>query len=432
MSKLPQNAKNLWEVVKRWKQPLIAFAIGQPAIQLLNVATGFFLLRWMTVEHYAQFGVAFAFQSTVAMLADLGFSSSILALAGSQAKDPNILGRYLRSARHYRMVLVVVIGMLFAACFPIITASHGWSATTRLSLLASILVAVFVQGWSMYQSPLLAHRQIAALYRPQIVSAGLRLLLSGLCHLVHSINGIAASWLGTMALTMSGAAIRHRARAYVNEPPHPDPTANSEMLRYLAPLMPGVIFTAFQSQIQIAIITIFGSTTNIAEVAALGRLAQLFGILAAFNGVIIGPYIAGLRMTHLRKRYCLILSATGLLAGALVLVAFTMPAPFLWLLGPRYSNLGPEVGWMVFASSISYIGGVMWTMHAARKWVYWWGTILYISLLLAAQVGGVLWLDLGSTHGVVIFGVVTAVASLLVHVFTCFLGFFKESKLQTS
>lgn len=416
------------EVVARWKQPLLAFAVGQPAIQLLNLATGFFLLRWMTVEHYAQFGVAFAFQCTVAMLADLGFSSSILALAGTRAKDPEVLGRYMRSARHYRMILVVVVGFIFAACFPLITASHGWSVGTKFSLLTSILVAVCVQGWSLYNAPLLAHRQVASLYRPQITASSFRLVTSGLFHLVNCMNGVAASWLGTMALAMSGMAIRHRARGLIKEPLHADPIANREMIRYLAPLMPGVVFTAFQSQIQIAIITFFGSTQNIAEVAALGRLGQLFGILAAFNGVIIGPYVAGLPASHLRRRYFVILAATMLIAVVLAVFSFAVPAPLLWLLGPRYSNLGPEVGWVVLGSSLSYVGGVMWTMHAARKWVFWWATATYIGTLVAVQIVAVIWLDLSSTRGVVFFGAVTSAAVVIVQIFNGAYGFISDSR----
>jgi O-antigen/teichoic acid export membrane protein len=401
----------------------VTFALGQPAIQLVSIATGFLLLRWMPVEHYAQFGVAFAFQSTVAMLADLGFSSSILALAGTRATDPEVIGRYLRSARHFRRILVGVVGLVFAVAFPLITAGQPWGFAAKAWILASILTAVVVQGWSMYQAPLLAHRMIGHLYQPQIAVGFIRLGLSALLHLAHVLTGVGASWLSTLALAVNGGWMRYSARRLVSEPPRPDPVANREMLRYLAPLMPGVVFSAFQSQIQIAIIIYFGTTQNIAEVTALGRLGQIFGILVAFNSVIVGPYIAALPATRLRGRYIIILFGSFLVAGCLSVIAFALPSPLLWLIGPRYANLGPEVGWVVLASSVSYVGGVMWTMHASRKWVFWWGTVLYITLLLAAQIGGAVWLDLSSTRGVVLFGVVTAFATLGVHIFTALYGF---------
>lgn len=397
---------------RRWKGPLLGFAVGQPALQIVNLLTGLLLLRWMSVEHYAQFGVAFAFQSTVAMLADLGFSSSILALAGDRAKDPEILGKYVRSARHFRFILVCVVGLVFALCFPWLTAKHDWGAAAKVSILASILCAVSVQGWSMYQAPLLGYRLIARLYQPQIAAGGLRLALSGLLHVSQSLTGVAASWLGTLALGISGWWIKRRASDLVKEPTKSDPAANREMLRYLAPLMPGVIFTALQTQISMGIITVLGTTQNIAEVAALGRLGQVFGILSAFNGVIIGPYFASLPINTLVIRYLQVFSLAVILAAIISVFAFLSPTPFLWLLGQKYVNLKEAVGWVILSSCISYVGGVMWSIHAARKWVYWWATILYISLVVCAQILGAMLLDLKTTIGVMHFGVISATSVL--------------------
>lgn len=414
--------------LKKWGAPLLSFAIGQPAVQLVNLLTGFLLLRWLSIEHYAQFGVAFAFQSTLGMLADLGFSSSILALAGERARDPEVVGRYVRSARHFRFWLAVCLGCVFALAFPLITREQPWSFFTKSALLASILVAVAVQAWALYQAPLLAHREISAVYRPQIVGGALRLGLSGLLHVLHGLSGVAASWIGTLALGISSWWTRRLGRPLLCEPETSDPQANREMLRYLAPLIPGVVFTAFQSQISVVIITIFGSTQNVAEVAALGRLGQLFGILAAFNGVIVGPYVAAMTKQQCRSRYFMILGTAALIAVLVSVLAFLFPSPLLWILGPRYQNLSDEVGWVVLTACIGYVGGVMWTMHAARKWVFWWSTFLYITLVISAQVIGALFLDLGSTRGVILLSVFSAGAGVLVHAATCCWGFWNDGR----
>lgn len=371
----------------------------------------------MSVEHYAQFGVAFAFQSTVGMLADLGFSSSILALAGERARDPKVVGRYVRSARHFRFWLAIGVGCVFALAFPLITREQPWSAVTKSAILASILVAVAVQAWAMYQAPLLAHREISAVYRPQIFGGALRMGLSGLLHVLNGLSGVVASWVGTLALGISSWWTRRLGRPLICEPERSDPQANREMLRYLAPLMPGVVFTAFQSQISLAIITILGSTQNVAEVAALGRLGQLFGILAAFNGVIVGPHLAALPAAKLRSTYLCILGAGTAVAAALSLGAFLLPEPLLWLLGPNYRDLRSAVGWVVLTACVSYIAGMLWTMHAARRWLYGWYTGLYIALVIGAQIGLAMAFNLGTTMGVVLFGLGTAVAGLAAHAF---------------
>ena len=67
-----------------------------------------------------------------------------------------------------------------------------------------------------------------------------------------------------------------------------------EIRRYILPASPAVILGAFHGQIALLLISIFGNTVSIAEVAALGRLGLLFNVLMTFNVVIVEPYIARL------------------------------------------------------------------------------------------------------------------------------------------
>lgn len=384
----------------------------------------------MTIEHYAQFGVAFAFQSTVSMLADLGFSSSILALAGERARESEVLGRYLRSARYFRTILGCVVGVGFVLCFPWITASHHWSVATKVSILASILFAVIVQGWSMYQAPLLCHRQIARLYQPQIAAGSMRLGVALLLHLTNTLSGVAVSWLGTLSMGISGWWIKRHAITLIKEPERSDPDANRKMLQYTAPLLPGIVFLALQSQISMALITIFGSVQNIAEVAALGRLGQLFGIMAAFNAVLIGPYFAQLTEKNFRRRYPQV-AIIGILACLpIVGCGFLYPGVFLFLLGKNYQQLGSCIGWLLLTSSLGYIGSLFWAMHSARKWVYWRSTLAYIITTIAVQLILIQTLNLGTTIGVVMFGLWTVVAGYATHVVAALIGFSRSRNLN--
>ena len=107
-----------------WRAPLQSFLVGQPSVQFLNLITGFFLIRWLDVSEFAMFGMAFAFQSTVTQLTDLGFSGSIIALAGSRGRDPDVLGSYLRSARNWRSKMQGMVLLIAAIAFPLITWTH--------------------------------------------------------------------------------------------------------------------------------------------------------------------------------------------------------------------------------------------------------------------------------------------------------------------
>jgi hypothetical protein len=196
-----------------------------------------------------------------------------------------------------------------------------------------------------------------------------------------------------------------------------------EMCRYISPLIPGVIFTAFQGQISLFIITFFGQTKSIAEVAALGRLGQIFVLLGAFNGIIVEPYISQVSRKILPWRYFQILGGGVFLATIICIVGFVFPQPLLWLLGSKYQNLQLEVGWVLAGACLNYVSGIMWTMHSARKWVYWWGSFAYIVVILVTQLGCLTMMDLSTTIGVVYFSLFSTIAVLLVHIANSIFGF---------
>ena len=223
----------------QWKGSLLAFAVGQPAVQVLNMLTGFLLLRWLDKEEYAMLGVAFAFQATVNQLTDLGFTGSIIALAGERGTEPTWLGRYLRVARHYRARLLGFTLLGAAITFPLLVAPHGWGWANTSRLFGSVALAVVAQGWMLYGAPLLVHRRLAAYYRPQIVGAAARLALCLALFAVGWLSGWVVAWLGALVVAFTARSYRNAAREHVVEPAKVDPEAGREMRRYLAPLMPG-------------------------------------------------------------------------------------------------------------------------------------------------------------------------------------------------
>jgi O-antigen/teichoic acid export membrane protein len=410
----------------KWRTPLITFFIGQPAVQFLNIITGFLLLRWLDVQDYAMLGIALAFQVTVNQLTDVGFSGSIVALAGTRGQEPDILGTYLRSARHWRTRVQTLTLLVAAVAFPLVTWNQPWPPTTKALLFGSIALGIVFQGWTMYGSPLLVHRSLRHYYRPQIQSAILRLLICGLLHAVGILPAWVAALLSALTIGFTGFSFRRSSRAFINEPAESLPAANAEMLRYLSPLIPGVIFSALQGQILVGLSAIFGSTQNIAEVSALGRIGQLFLILGAFNSVFIEPYIARVSVDLLLRRYLQILAVALTIGAIITLIGFTFPQPLLWLLGQNYASLKAEIGWVVLNGSLAYLGGVLWSMHAARRWIFWWVSIVYIITILITQVICVTIMDLGQTRSVIYFGLITTGLTLLLQASVGVRGLFSE------
>lgn len=415
---------------RRWTALVFSFLVGQGSVQILNFITGFLLLRWLSVEAYAQYSVAFGFQSTLVMLVDLGFSGSIIALVGDRGSIKEVVGNYVRSAKYFRDRLFAVMIPLAAIAFPLVISKHNWDPITQLLLFVSVVSSLFFQGWgSCYSPPLLISQQIRKYYQPTILGALTRLVLCFILYLTSALSAWTSAWINSAMIALTGFLYHRSTTSLITEPRNINHKTNREMLRYLSPLFPALVFTAFQGQISLAIITIFGQTKSIAEVAALGRLGQLFSILGAFNSVVVAPYIAKVAYQNLTKKYFQLLGCTVIIALIISLVAFVYPQPLLWLLGSRYQNLRAEVGWVVTTSSVSYVGSVLLTMNGSRKWIYWWGSVFEIILIVVVQTICISTMELNTTLHVIYFSLIVTVSYLILYSLIGIYGLIQNHRL---
>jgi hypothetical protein len=128
----------------------------------------------------------------------------------------------------------------------------------------------------------------------------------------------------------------------------------------------------------------------------------------------------------LLRRYLQILAVALTIGAVITLIGFTFPQPLLWLLGQNYASLQAEIGWVVLNGSLAYLGGVLWSMHAARRWIFWWVSIVYIITILITQVICVTIMDLGQTRSVIYFGLITTGLTLLLQASVGVRGLFSE------
>jgi len=194
------------------------------------------------------------------------------------------------------------------------------------------------------------------------------------------------------------------------------------MRRYVAPLIPLIIFYAVQGQLSTFLIAWFGQAQNVAEVTALGRLGQLFAFLSALFPMLAMPYFASVADGAFRHRYWWIVALTLVTTAVIGTLGFAFPEPLLWLLGARYDHLSREVGWVVLSGALSFAGGAIWTIHSARRWVFWRFTAAYIAAVMLVQVAFVVWVDLSVTLHVIWMGVVANGVGLLCQGFVAWLG----------
>jgi O-antigen/teichoic acid export membrane protein len=418
---------------KRILRILLSFFLGQGATQGISVLAALFLVHRLSVNAYAQFSLAMGFQTVFVTLMDLGFASTIVPLVGQRKTDRTIVGKYVRSAKHWRNRTFWILSPAAIASFLIVVHRQQWSWNLQFLLLGSVLLALYSAGKvSYYAAPLILHGRLRDYYLPQVVTGVGRLLSYIALEFTTGLSAPLAAGIGAINVSLNGVWLARKSKPLFDWPEQNDPTTNKELMQYILPAAPALIFSAFQTQITLFLITIFsGETLYIAQVAALGRIGQLFSILMTFNVVIIEPYIAQKNRQQLLPAFSGLVLLAVLLSAPVVVVAFLWPQVFLWLIGSKYENLGSVMGWVILSACMNYVASLIWVMNRARKWVFWSGSALEVGLLIAAQLAYVVLVGVRTTSQAVMLGVAASFCYIIAHSYVAIYGFIKGAPKTT-
>ncbi len=402
------------EKLKRRAQILIAFLAGQGSAQALNLITGFVVLHWLDVASYAKYGLTYGFQSTTNILIDLGFSATIVALVGHRVGDRKVIGNYVRAGRQLRLRMLAAVMPVAGIVFALMTRRLQWSATTQIGLVLAIFVSIYFSGLQAYYgSVLIVTRRLGSYYRVQVCASLGRLAGCAILHFAGHLGALSAVWINAAGMVGAGLAYKAISRPLMEEPLRPSPPVVRQMIRYVTPNIPGVIFYALQGQLSLFLIAILGHNKGVAQVSALARLGQIFILLYFFNGIVIEPWFARSAEEQVVPKYFAALTAALCFSGLFVSFSIIWPSPLLWILGRNYQDLKTELAWTIVSGCTSYFMTLTWTVISARRLIYWSSTFLNISLIVAAQVAFIVLVGVPTTLRAVQFGFVSALASLI-------------------
>jgi hypothetical protein len=85
----------------------------------------------------------------------------------------------------------------------------------------------------------------------------------------------------------------------------------------------------------------------------------------------------------------------------------------------------------MLGGSLYYLATLIWVMNRSRKWVFWSGTAMEISLILLLQIIFLIFHGVRTTPDAVYFGLISAVGPLAAQFYVMFLGMFTRSERQT-
>lgn len=408
---------------------LASFFTGQISVQLIQLISGFLLIRFLTLEEYAQYGAYLAFQMVFVMLVEMGISQSIIPLVGTRITDKQLIAGYIQAALRIRRLTFFIFLGPAVVLFPIFVSKHNWGSEIIILFIISLVPMLYFSGWkTIYQTYYLINRDITFIYFAQFTSEISRLIIIILFYVQGILTPWIAAYIGLGALIIEGSILVITCNKKTPHVALDSSKHELEIKNYMKPLIPGILFSTVQTQITVIIATLFGKTENIAEVAALGRIAQIFVVLHAFNNKIIGPYIASREKGDVLGKYIMIMIPATLMTISLYYIGSQFPEPFLYVLGDSYAHLKDELGLMLLNASLLYVLALMWTVQASRKWIWWWMPLIGIPGTIIVQVVCAIFLDLSTTTNVILFSIYTSIFGLIFRIAMSICGFMLVEK----
>jgi len=406
---------------------ILQFAMKQGIASAGSLVYGLLCVRLLPRPEYAKFAVLFGFMGSLAVLLDIGVSSTLPPLVGEQTSNLRLIANYVASIRRImqRLFLIVAPAAMFA--FVLLVYKQRWGVwTVAQMLLVLVVTAWFVRVSSTYGAVLILLRDRSRYYRVQIAGSLGSLALLLIFAATHRINIYVGILLNVAQVLFITGSYYLRALELLGGKGVPSAKQEKAIVRLALPNAPSILFYALQGQITLMLITVLGhDVSSIANVGALMRLNQILVFVAQMNPILVEPYFARLQASKLKSVYLLSLALVAMFAASFSCFAFLFPEIFLWPLGPKYSQLRVEVGLVVLSSAIQFTGGFIWVVHTARRFVYWWNNVAIIVFTLLVQAVFVLKVDLSTIKNVLILNVASVAVSTLVAISCGIYGFWR-------
>ena len=329
------------ERIRHLARLFVPFLSLQAITQLIAALAGVAVVRRLPVADFAVYAVAISVQSALAVMSDVGVTTLLVARAGEFHADLHRMAVLARSARAFRLRLLV--GCLLVAG-PLLWFSLGHSRpsfTLWAVIFLAVCMIVATQVASSLDGTLLlcllrAERQQLG----QLISATAR--LGGFL----TVLALFPSYFVALGINLFAGALQallYRGELRKTLPPTEAESVEDHMAfrRFARSQFVNAAYYAFSSQITLWIVGFVSTTRIVAEVGALGRLSGIFVLMQGAMLSLVVPRLARYRDPRLFARRFFQVVGLALLA-ALGLFSFSVlePSAILWAI--RAKIPGPD------------------------------------------------------------------------------------------
>lgn len=361
----PKYAKAL-----QWGKLITITGFAQALIQLAGLISGILIIRLLSIQEYALYTLANTMLGTMTMLADSGISNGVMAQGGKVWENKRKLGVVLATGLKLRRRFGIISLLVTLPVLGYLILTHGGSWLSTLLIVVSIIPAFFaaLSDSFLEMAPRL-HQDIKPLQRNAIEVSIARLTLNGLLLFFFPFTFIAIIANGIPRL-YGNYQLKKISAPYANDLEESDPIVEKEVIVSVKRTLPIVIYHCIAGQISIWLISFFGTTSDISELGALGRIYMLFNLCSILFATLIIPRFSRMKASKdgLLRTFILVQAGAILISIAIIITIWLFSSQLLWALGKNYFGLDYELLLMGIVGSIGLLNTVCSQLVIARGW----------------------------------------------------------------
>lgn len=403
----------------------------QLLIQVIGLLSGIVIIRLLSTQEYALYTLANTMLGTMTVLADGGVSSGVMAESGKVWRDRDKLGTALVTGLDLRKKFAVASLVISSPFLIYLMILHGASWWISIIIILSLIPAFIGSlSGSIFAVPLQLHQDVRSLQKNQLVENISR--FAGIFSLIILPWTFIALLASGIPKIITNLRLQKYSTGYANWSVKPDQSVRKRIIKMVKRLMPGMIYFVLSGHISLWLISLLGSTDNVAEIGAIGRLAIIFTVVTNIFNVLIIPRFTRLpeNSTKVFSRFFKILIAFAVLSLIIVVFVYLFSSQILWVLGEKYQNLNYELFLAVVTTCLVHIGGGAFRMSNQRGWPI--HPALSISVSVASVIAGVMIFEISTLVGVLYFNIFTAFIQIILNVGYFVFAYFTKTEKVTS
>jgi O-antigen/teichoic acid export membrane protein len=424
LNKLKEHPK--YDTVLNWGKLISVTGSAQLIVQAVGFACGIIIIRLLPVQEYAFYTLANTMLGTMTVLSDGGISTGVMSQGGKVWQDKDKLGVVLATGLDLRRKFAIWSLMVSVPILFYLLIHNNASWITALLITASLIPAFYAAlSDSLLEIVPKLHQSILPLQKNQVAVGTGRLLLTALAMFIFPWAFIAVLAAGLPRI-WGNVQLRKIVYGLADKKLKTDKVVQAEVLSVVKRRMPESIYYCLSGQINIWLISIFGTTAALASLGALGRFSMITTLFLVIFSTLIVPRFARLAndRRRLRNKILSVIAVLVVVCIFIISIAFIFSNQFLWILGESYYGLNQEFILIISAGCLSMFQGVFFSINSAKGWII--SPLLYIIVSFSTTIASLFLFDISTLEGVITFKIVISLVQAGILISYCF---YKISKL---